>query len=438
MARTPEQLLRRVFPPMLATLTDAPPADDRNWAYELKYDGFRALTAIVDGKLAMWSRNELNLAPRFPTAAAAMAKLKCNEVVLDGEIVAVDENGVPRFQLLQGGEHAIRTFIFDVLWLDGEDLRKKTYVERRAILEKLLKRPPAGVELARKVDVSGEEALKEAKRDGWEGVIGKRRISVYEGRRSKEWIKLKALNEQELVIIGFNYSSATARQIGALHLGFMGDDGQLHYGGKVGTGFTAKMRGELREMLGKDVVEKSAAVDAPRGRDAIWVKPRYVAQVAFTEWTSDNRLRHPSFLGLRPDKGVKEVVKEKPSTLARFKITNPDRVLYPKDKITKQQIIDYYDAVSEPMLRALRDRPLSLEHWNKGIHEPSWFHQDVGPHAPDWLTTIDTPTRTTKSGTVKHLAVDSKDALRWLGQMSILTVHMWHSHVPSLESPDWI
>ncbi len=463
MARTPEQLLRRVFPPMLASLVDEPPPDNGNWAYELKYDGFRAITAIVDGRMAMWSRNEIDLAPRFPSVAAAMSKLKCSEVVLDGEIVAVDEKGVPRFQLLQGGAHAERIFIFDILWLDGEDQRKKTYVERRAILEKLLKKRPKGVELAQPLEMSGVEALKIAKSGGWEGVIGKRRSSVYEGRRSKEWVKLKALNEQELVIIGYNTSTASTREIGALHLGYMGDDHELHYGGKVGTGFTVKMRGELLTMLAKDGIDHSPAKDAPRFRDAFWVNPRYVAQVAFTEWTSDNKLRHPAFLGLRPDKGVKEVVREKPlkgdqasrrggekakskaparrvasSPPRLVNITNPDRVVYPKDKITKQEVINYYERVSGPMLAALRDRPLSLEHWNKGIHEASWFHQDVGPHAPDWLTTVDTPTRTTKSGTVKHLVVDSVDALRWLGQMSVLTVHMWHSHIGSLDSPDWI
>jgi len=129
---------------MLATLVTAPPPDERNWAYEMKYDGFRAVTAIVGGDVAMWSRNELDLEPRFPHIAKALAKLKVGNAVVDGEIVAMDEKGVPRFQLLQSGTNKERIFIFDVLWLEGEDLRKKPYVERRAILEKLLKRAPAG------------------------------------------------------------------------------------------------------------------------------------------------------------------------------------------------------------------------------------------------------------------------------------------------------
>jgi len=422
---------------MLATLVTAPPPDERNWAYEMKYDGFRAVTAIVGGDVAMWSRNELDLEPRFPHIAKALAKLKVGNAVVDGEIVAMDEKGVPRFQLLQSGTNKERIFIFDVLWLEGEDLRKKPYVERRAILEKLLKRAPAGVELARKVDMPGVEALREVARDGWEGIIGKRLTSIYEGRRSKEWVKVKALNQQELVIIGFNPSSASTREVGSLHLAVM-KDGELHYAGKVGTGFTSKMRVELMNMLSRDIIDKSPAKDSPRVKVATWVKPRHVAQVAFTEWTDDDKLRHPSFLGLRPDKGVQEVVREKPVTSSRVTLSHPERVLYPKDKITKQDLANYYEAMSEPLIRALKDRPLSLEHWNQGIDKPSWFHQNLGREAAQWLTTVETPTRYASRKTVKHLVVDSIDALRWLAQMSVLTIHMWASRAASLDEPDWL
>jgi bifunctional non-homologous end joining protein LigD len=183
--------------------------------------------------------------------------------------------------------------------------------------------------------------------------------------------------------------------------------------------------------------------DAPRDKKARWVKPRLVAQVSFTEWTSDHRLRHPSFLGLREDKSAtaKDVVRETPEAVTpatRVKFTNPDRVLYPRDKFTKADIVAYYEAVAEPMLRALEDRPLTLEHWNQGIDKPSWFHQNLGKEAPDWLSAIDTPTRTTKSGTARHMLADSIDSLRWLGQMSVLTVHMWSSRAATLEEPDWI
>ncbi|HUR81412.1 MAG TPA: DNA ligase D [Thermoanaerobaculia bacterium] len=430
---TPKQLLKRVFPPMLATLAGGPPKNDDEWHYELKYDGFRAVCAIVNGNAAMLSRNELDLAPRFPRIYDALQKIKTKEVVVDGEVVVLDEKGAPRFQLLQqsGGKELL--VLFDILWLDGKDLRKLPYEERRRILKKTFARSPASISVSQTLDMSGEKALALAAKGGWEGLIAKRKGSIYEPRRSKEWLKVKTIQQQEFVIVGWQPSSASERDIGSLHLA-VNEGGELRYAGKVGTGFSAKLRTWLRDELMKDVVPKAMVTGAPRVKTATWVRPRLVGQVAFTEWTSDHRLRHPSFLGLREDKGVKDVVKE---TAERVTLTNPDRLLYPKDKITKQDVADYYEAMAEPMLRALADRPLALEHWNQGIHKPSWFHQSV-KDGPEWLTTIDTPTRTTKSGTAKHLIVDSVDALRWLAQRSALTIHMWNAHSPTLDSADWV
>jgi DNA ligase D len=463
---------------MLASLTDAPPRDAKNWAYELKYDGFRAVAAIVDGDIAMWSRNELDLAPRFPAVAAALSKLKLPDVVLDGEIVVLDEHGVPRFQLLQQGERQELMVVFDILWLDGQDLRKLSYDQRRALLEKALKRTPAAIKVAERLETDGDASLERARTSGWEGIIAKRRSSIYVGRRSKEWLKIKAIKQQELIVAGWNPSTHSAHEIGALHLAVMGDDGDLRYAGKVGTGFSYKQRLWWKEELSKDTVPKSMVSDAPRDRAAIWVRPRFVVQVAFTEWTADNRLRHPSFLGIREDKKVGEVVRESvvggresemkqepvakrssaskvgksstapaakktrsdprpPTTDKRVNLTHPERILYPRDNITKQDVADYYAAMAEPMVRALRDRPLALEHWNDGIDKPSWFHQDVGRGAPQWLTTIDTPTRTTGKSVI-HPVADNPETLRWLAQMSVLTIHMWASRGASLEEPDWL
>ncbi len=457
---TPEQLLRKVFPPMLATLVDEPPPDDANWAYEMKYDGFRALTAIVDGRIALWSRNELNLAGRFPVIAEAVAKIKAGEAVLDGEIVALDENGAPRFQLLQQGAQRELIFMFDLIWFDGRDLRQLMYEERRVMLEKLLRRPPARVRISEQLPPPGKEALKSAATSGYEGIIAKKKTSCYEGRRSKEWLKVKVLNEQEFIIVGWNPSSHSSKEIGSLHLAVKGDDGELHYAGKVGTGFSAKQREWFKEVLSRDVIPKTMVKDAPRERVATWVKPRFVGQVAFTEWTSDNRLRHPSFLGLREDKAPEEVVREKPIKASGVRhqasgraakrptpdarrptpvvLSHPERILYPRDQITKQDVADYYDAVAEPMFRALRDRPLTLEHWNDGIGKPSWFHQNIGREGPPWVTTIETPTRASSRKTVRHLVVDKRETLRWLAQMSVLTIHMWSSRGESLNEPDWL
>jgi len=460
---TPRQLLKKVFPPMLASLAEGPPADEANWSYELKYDGFRAVVGIAKGEVAMLSRNELDLAPRFPRTYEALKKLKCDEIVIDGEVVVLDEQGAPRFQLLQQGGRELMV-VFDILWLNGEDLRRRTYLERRKLLEKFFAKAPAGIAVSQKMDPPGGKALATAAAGGWEGIIAKKNDSKYESRRSKEWLKVKAINQQEFVIVGYQPSNATDREIGSLHLA-VNEKGTFRYAGKVGTGFSSKLRTWFKDELSKDVIPKTDVKDAPRVRTAVWTRPRFVAQVSFTEWTSDHRLRHPSFLGLRDDKGVKEVVREKadvtglrgssvpgktpamkkstsqprnPVTPQRVVLSNPDRLLYPRDKITKQHIAAYYEAVSAPMLRALEDRPLALEHWNQGIDKPSWFHQNIGKEGASWLTVVETPTRTTKSGSVKHLVVDSVDALRWLAQMSVLTVHMWHSRASSLAHADWI
>lgn len=469
---TPQQLLRRVFPPMLASLAETPPRDVASWSFEMKYDGFRAVCAIAGGAAAMWSRNELDLSQRFPRTFEAFTKINAKEIVLDGEVVVLDEYGAPRFQLLQQSAGRERLILFDILWLDGEDLRRHTYLERRAILEKLCRRAPAGIEVAQRLEMTGAQALAHAAKSGFEGIIAKKNSSCYETRRSKEWLKIKAIQQQELVIVGWQPSTHSSKEIGSLHLA-VNEGGELRYAGKVGTGFSAKQRLWFRDELSKDVVPTSPVNDAPRIRDATWVHPRLVAQVAFTEWTSDHRLRHPSFLGLREDKAVDEVVREKPVAIAKTRgsaaaeekqrkratpkprnpdtpkprypatqptvtLTHPDRLLYPRDRITKQDVADYYEAVAAPMLDALRDRPLTLEHWNDGIDKPSWFHHHLGRESPSWLTTVETPTRVSSRKMARHLVVDSAESLRWLAQMSVLTIHMWSARASSLEQPDWV
>src|SRR5256885_5154801 len=188
----------------------------------------------------MWSCNEIGLAGRFPRIGGELLKIKEEEVVFDGEIVALDEEGTPRFQLLQQSAREM-IFVFDILWRDGEDLRRKPYDERRKVLAQVLRRPPAGVRISDQLDAPGAEALERARRGGAEGIIAKRRTSVYEPRRSKEWLKIKVVNEQEFVVIGWNPSAHSSKEVGSLHLA-VNDGGELRYAGKVGTGFTYKQR----------------------------------------------------------------------------------------------------------------------------------------------------------------------------------------------------
>ena len=306
----PGALVRRTFPPMLATLVKALPQPSAGWEFELKYDGFRVVAGLVSGgRVALLSRNNLDLGARFPSVKRALQKLVVREAVLDGEVAALDPRGVPRFQLLQEGSAPVIYFVFDLLWLDGEDLRKRPFSERRELLQSLLSNAPPEIQLSVRID-DPKAFLAVAAGKGFEGVVAKRRDSSYQGRRSTDWLKIKVSNEQEMAIVGFTDSKASGDQIGALLLA-VSEAKTLRFAGKVGTGFSEKLREELRQKLSREEVAKPSAIGAPKMKDAHWVKPRLVAQVGFSEWTSDGVLRQPAFLGLRDDKGVYETTREK-------------------------------------------------------------------------------------------------------------------------------
>ena len=307
----PLELLAKIWPPMRATLS-TPDAVKGPHLLEVKYDGFRALAALSGGRLALQSRNALDLSARFPGLAAALGKVTIGEAVIDGEIVALDAKGVPRFQLLQSGRTE-RYVAFDLLWLDGEDLRRRPLEERRELLESVLANSDPAIELARRIDLPLEEALTSARKIGLEGLMAKRRGSTYVDGKSRSWLKLKLLQAQELAVLGYTPISNGRHEVGSLLLGVY-EAGEFHYAGHVGTGFTAAVRRQLLEALEEDRQERSAAPDAPRVREARWSRPRLVAQVTFGEWTRDGKLRHPSFQGLRTDKRPEECVREVPES----------------------------------------------------------------------------------------------------------------------------
>lgn len=319
----PLSLLVKVWPPMKAVLSEAQSVADADAVFEVKYDGYRALAAISGGRTALQSRNALDLSQQFPRVVKGLREIVTAEAVLDGEIVALDDEGNGRFQLLQRGEGELRYVVFDLLWLDGEDLRGRPLEERRDLLESLLANVDPPVQISERVPGTLEAALVEVRRRGLEGVIAKRRGSPYRsGVRHPDWSKVKVLLAQELAIVGFTPITTGAPAIGALRLAYR-QGREWRYAGKVGTGFTDRMRRELWERLSKDVVTDRSAIprDAPKSRDTRWVKPRLVAQIAFQEWTDDGMVRHPRFQGLREDKKPEEIVREVP----RGEAPRPDR-----------------------------------------------------------------------------------------------------------------
>ena len=310
----PLSLLVKVWPPMLATLSDEESVDPAKHVFEVKYDGFRALAGISNGKVTLQSRNGLDLSTRFPAVFRSLRKLAVSEAVLDGKIVALDEHGIASFQKLQNESSATKYFVFDLLWLDGEDLRARPLEERRDLLESVLANvADLPIALAERVSGGVHQILEAVHDRGGEGLIAKRKGSRYTGRRGREWLKVKVVRGQELAILGFTPISSGESMIGALHVGYR-EGGDWKWAGKVGTGYSDELRGALFRTLSRTKVAQSVASNAPRTRDTVWVRPTLVAQVAFTEWTDDGRLRHPVFHGLRADKSPDEVIRERPST----------------------------------------------------------------------------------------------------------------------------
>jgi bifunctional non-homologous end joining protein LigD len=314
--------------PMKAKLVEKPLPGD--WLYEIKFDGFRAL-ALKDGNsVRLFSRNENDLGQKFPSVVLALQKIKAQDAIIDGEIVALDEKGLSSFQLLQAfdlGEKRppIVFYAFDLLRLNGRDLRSKPITERKSELEKLLKSSPDDVRLSASLEADVDTLLQKAREVGLEGLIGKQKDSTYEaGKRTGAWIKLKINSEQEFVIGGYTKPKGARAFFGSLLVGYYAGQ-KLLFAGKVGTGFTdASLRQVYRKMT-ENAAETCpfANLPEPRGsryspgltasemRRCSWVKPRLVCQIKFTEWTRDGKLRHPVFLGLRDDKPAAEVQRER-------------------------------------------------------------------------------------------------------------------------------
>ena len=292
--------------PMKAVLTAERPAGE-GWVFERKLDGIRCLAVKSGGATRLFSRNRLSLNERYPAIAAALDAQPADDFVIDGEAVAM-EGDRDRF----GGGGDLFLYAFDVLFAGGEDVRERPLEERRAVLEGLLDwRDP--LRTTTQVEGDGAALLAQACADGWEGLIAKRLGTTYASARSRDWLKLKCTREQELVVGGFTAPRGSRTDLGALLVGHF-EDGRLRYAGKVGTGFTRATLRELAERLAP-LVRDAPPFEAEKGipRQATWVQPELVAQISFMEWTSDGRLRHPSFVGLRFDKPAREVVRERES-----------------------------------------------------------------------------------------------------------------------------
>jgi bifunctional non-homologous end joining protein LigD len=306
-ARAPE-----VIHPMLATLVDEP-FSDPEWIFETKWDGFRSVCFVKNGKSRFVSRNQIDMTPQYPELAEVAKQINAKEVILDGEIVALDKDGMPRFQLLQprvgrkSGLEALRSsghivyFVFDLLYVDGYDLRQCPLVERKEVLEQILK-PASFVKLSEHVAGDGQQFFKQIEKFHLEGMVAKRAISAYVQKRSRDWLKVKTIQRSEVVIGGYTGPRGSRSHFGALVVGLYRGH-ELDYVAHVGGGFNQRTLAKIYKLMQPLKTKASPFVNAPKTNEPVqWIKPMLVAEVKFSEWTADYRLRHPVFIGLREDK----------------------------------------------------------------------------------------------------------------------------------------
>jgi len=443
--------------PQLATLVDSVPQGDE-WLHEIKFDGYRILCRIDEGRAKFLTREEQDWTRRFGSLVEAAQDLPAKEAFLDGEVVALEENGVTNFQLLQNSLKENNTailvyFVFDLLYLDGWDLTRCPLRDRKKILERILKpkrakKAPNSLRYSEHWISQGDELYQESCRKGLEGIISKKADQPYRSGRSRDWLKVKCSKSQEFVIGGFTEPAGSRSGLGALLVGVHDEQGKLLYAGRVGTGFTQQSLKELRSRLDSLERDSPPFINPPKGAEARgvhWVEPKLVGAVAFAEWTTDNLLRHPSFQGLREDKPVTEITREKvnhhknPSSaqgnveIAGIKLTHPDRVLFPDQGITKLELAHYYEQVADWMIPHVKERPLTLVRCPEG-HKKQCFYQR---HVTD---SIGNPIRSirVKEGrsTVSYVSVDSTPGVIALVQMGVLEIHTWGSRQDHLEQPD--
>jgi bifunctional non-homologous end joining protein LigD len=465
---TPEERYTDFIVPMMARLSEAP-FDDENWIFEIKWDGYRAI-AECNGKASrLYSRNGLSFSTDYPAVDAAVRAIK-RKMVLDGEIVAFDEKGEPRFQLLQNARSTgiqLLYYVFDILYLDGKSVEGLSTLDRKKLLKEVL---PEGdvIRFADHVVGDGMDFFRAMQKRGLEGMIAKRASGVYEeGRRSEDWLKIKHVITDEAVICGYTEPRGTRKYFGALILGDY-SSGKLEYIGHTGTGFnyeTLKTLYETMQDLRADESPfegKRIPVNAP----VTWLLPELVCNVKYTEVTKDGIRRHPVFMGLRKDKEAREVdradASKVPSGLKsanarstkadntdntmedfikagkqKVEVTNRQKVFWPEEGYTKGDVIEYYNAVSKYILPYLKGRPLSLRRNPNGIADAGFFHKDAGDNAPDWVRTEPIWSESSERD-VDYIIADDKATLLYLANLGSIEINPWHSKVGNLGMPDYL
>ncbi|HET6933451.1 MAG TPA: non-homologous end-joining DNA ligase, partial [Candidatus Angelobacter sp.] len=453
----------KTISPMLACLASILPSG-ADWLYEVKWDGYRALCFLEKGRIRMVSRRGNTMDKQFPEVAEALQKaVKADSAVLDGEIVAFDENGAPSFQLLQNRTgfrrsaiktdkpHALCFFAFDLLYLNGFDLRKASLIDRRQLLSSII-HPNETVRYSDHFVGKGAELLQAVKEKGLEGIVAKQAQSRYESKRSNSWLKFKVTCQQDFVICGF--IEGEREHFGSLVLGY-NEGKRLLYAGNVGSGFTQQSLKSVYEQIKPLITKKPVLNDVPREiGEVTWVKPDLVCLVKFSSWTEDARLRAPVFMGLRPDVSAAEVVREtgleitdtppevkqspallptEPNEISltvqgrRLKFTNLNKIFYPADGYTKRDVINFYASVADLLVPHLAGRPLSPKRYPNGIDSDYFFQKEAATSFPDWLHIE--PVQVDENNLTNFAVCDDKASLLYLANLGCIDQNPWMSRI---------
>ncbi|HAS92978.1 MAG TPA: DNA ligase D [Sedimentibacter sp.] len=441
----------------LAKLVKAIPEGD--WLYEMKYDGYRILAFVEGNSVRLITRKGNDITKRFFTIASSLIDLaKGRAMVLDGEIVITDESGKTDFQALQNylktqNSQNLTYIVFDLLAIDGEDIRGQSLILRKEKLESLLQDAPKNLYYSRHVKGYGKESFAAACEAGMEGIVGKKPDSIYSGKRNDDWIKIKCDKRQEFVIGGYTLSDKRSSGVSSLLLGvYEGED--LIYAGRAGTGISENDMKILESKFEGLKCSKPPFKEVPKTKPnekITWLEPKLAAEIKFAEWTKDNLLRQASYKGLREDKDTKDIKREKAEGIlpqsndeeGRYmekdliiegvKISSPDKIIYNELDITKEEVIRYYSKVADKMLPYVRHRILSIVRCPKGVSQACFYKKHPGPGSKGIITM---PVSTGDDETGEYFYIENATGLISEAQMGTLEFHIWGSSVDNLEMPD--
>lgn len=464
--RTAAKKVSQYIKPMLATLASEPFSRE-GWLFENKWDGYRAIAEIRDGSVRLYSRNGNSFNEDYAPVAEKLAQIT-HDVVLDGEVVALNSRGKPEFQLLQNykttGKGTLAYYVFDLLELNGYDIKDLELLQRRELLDELFasggkafkteKKDQAGLFKTEYVLTDGKKYFNKIRKEKGEGVIAKLATSLYRpGRRSDQWLKFKTHQQQEAIIAGYTAPRGSRKKFGALILAVK-EKGKLRYIGHTGGGFNETSLNEVYERMQPLVVEKCPFDKKPKTNAPVtWIKPELVCEVKFAEWTGGGHMRQPIFVALRNDKPADSIVQEKPlkpkdmpkakslvlkAGNRKITITNPDKLYWPKEKITKGDLARYYHSMSDYLLPYLKGRPESLHRHPDGITQPGFFQKDFDlKNAPGWIKTVPIHSESNNKE-IDYLVCDNAATLLYMANLGCIEINPWLSRHPRIEYPDYI